>query len=161
MKDEFKAFVRSKPELIKYVDNGKETWQKIYEKWALYGSSNSIWDEYKKQDEKINLSSINDFIKKIRNNIYFLSGLNFLINYKNYDIKKIIFEINKIKNNYDFILIDTNSNIFLEENIEIFNFCDQLILLNNADDIEMNKTEKINNFLLNNIKIDNKKINVI
>lgn len=65
MKDEFKAFVRSKPELIKYVDNGKETWQKIYEKWALYGSSNSIWDEYKKQDEKINLSSINDFIKKI------------------------------------------------------------------------------------------------
>ena len=110
--------------------------------------------------EKDNIS-INDFIKKIRNNIYFLSGLNFLINYKNYDIKKIIFEINKIKNNYDFILIDTNSNIFLEENIEIFNFCDQLILLNNADDIEMNKTEKINNFLLNNIKIDNKKINVI
>lgn len=110
--------------------------------------------------EKDNIS-INDFIKKIRNNIYILSGLNFLINYKNYDIKKIIFEINKIKNNYDFILIDTNSNIFLEENIEIFNFCDQLILLNNADDIEMNKTEKINNFLLNNIKIDNKKINVI
>ena len=65
MLDEFKAFVREKPELIKYVDSGKETWQKIYEKWSLYGSNNSIWDEYKKSDDKINLVTINDFIKKI------------------------------------------------------------------------------------------------
>ena len=65
MKDEFKAFVREKPELIKYVDEGKETWQKLYEKWSLYGSDNSIWDEYKKSSDKISLASINDFIKKI------------------------------------------------------------------------------------------------
>ena len=33
--EEFKNFVRTKPELIKYVQNGKMTWQKFYD---LYGT---------------------------------------------------------------------------------------------------------------------------
>ena len=35
-KDDFKNFVRTKPELIKYVKNGEMTWQKFYEIYDLY-----------------------------------------------------------------------------------------------------------------------------
>ena len=38
--EEFKNFVRTKPELIKYVQNGKMTWQKFYELYDLYGTDN-------------------------------------------------------------------------------------------------------------------------
>ena len=110
--------------------------------------------------EKENIS-INDLIKNIKNNLDIISDLNFLINYKKYNINEIIFEINKIKNNYDFIIIDTNSNIFFDKNKEIYNLCDQLILLADVDRLEQNKKEKINNFLVNNLKINRNKITII
>ena len=69
MKDEFKKFVRKKPELIKYVNAGKLTWQNIYEQWSLYGEDDSIWNKYNVEDNKkaetLNISSITDMIKKI------------------------------------------------------------------------------------------------
>ena len=46
VKDEFKDFVRSNPSLIKYVRDGKKSWQDFYELYSLYGSDNSIWNEY-------------------------------------------------------------------------------------------------------------------
>lgn len=45
-KEEFKTFVRSNPNLIKYVRDGSKTWQDFYEIFNLYGSNNSAWDEY-------------------------------------------------------------------------------------------------------------------
>lgn len=70
MKEEFKLFVRKKPELIKYVNDGSTTWQKVYEQWALYGEENEIWNNYKKEEpvkkeEMFNASTITDMIKKI------------------------------------------------------------------------------------------------
>lgn len=69
MKEEFKNFVRKKPELIKYVNNGSMTWQKFYEQWNLYGEDDKYWNEYTKEEtkkeESFNFSSIGDMIKKM------------------------------------------------------------------------------------------------
>lgn len=70
MKEEFKLFVKKKPELVKYVNSGEMTWQKFYEQWNLYGEESSVWDNYKvnnetKKEESFNVSSITDMIKKI------------------------------------------------------------------------------------------------
>ena len=51
--EEFKNFVRTKPELIKYVQNGKMTWQKFYETYSLYGKENDVWNKYFNNNEEI------------------------------------------------------------------------------------------------------------
>ena len=48
-KEEFKEFVKQKPSLVKYVNDGKMTWQKFYEMYDLYGESNDVWNEYTKE----------------------------------------------------------------------------------------------------------------
>ena len=45
-KNEFKEFVRNNPNLIKYVNEGKKSWQDFYELFSLYGTSSSVWDDY-------------------------------------------------------------------------------------------------------------------
>lgn len=68
MKEEFKLFVKNKPELIDYVSKGDMTWQKFYEIWNLYGEDDKVWSKYKKIEKEsndVNISSIIDSIKKI------------------------------------------------------------------------------------------------
>ena len=48
MKEEFKQFVSSHPELIKFVNNGNMTWQKFYEMYDMYGTDDSVWSTYLK-----------------------------------------------------------------------------------------------------------------
>lgn len=45
-KEEFKTFARSHPELVKTVQEGKTSWQKLYELYDIYGENNTIWDDY-------------------------------------------------------------------------------------------------------------------
>lgn len=52
-KDEFKAFVRKNPSLIRYVKTGEMNWQKFYEIYDLYGEEESAWNEYLKKEEKV------------------------------------------------------------------------------------------------------------
>ncbi len=71
MKEQFKAFVRKRPELVKFVNSGNMTWQKFYEQWSLYGEDDKVWDEYKtfnketKSQENFNFSSLVDMVKKV------------------------------------------------------------------------------------------------
>lgn len=73
MKEEFKTFVRTKPELVKYVNSGEMTWQKFYEQWSLYGNDEKVWSKYKSEDNSVNkttqesfsFSSLMDSIKNI------------------------------------------------------------------------------------------------
>ena len=73
LKEEFKAFVRTKPELISYVSSGEMTWQKFYEIWSLYGNDDKIWNKYKVKEEVkeksniegFSISSLIDSIKKV------------------------------------------------------------------------------------------------
>ena len=53
-KETFKEFIRNKPELVSYVNNGTMTWQKFYELYDLYGEDNNIWKQYQsKQETKV------------------------------------------------------------------------------------------------------------
>lgn len=73
MKEEFKAFVRTKPELISYVSSGEMTWQKFYEIWNLYGEDEKVWEKYKtvkeekqsNNSENFSFSSLMDSLKKV------------------------------------------------------------------------------------------------
>lgn len=73
IKEEFKAFVRTKPELVSYVSSGKMTWQKFYEIWNLYGNDEKVWEKYKeknineskKTSDSFTFSSLMDSIKKV------------------------------------------------------------------------------------------------
>ena len=56
-KEEFKAFVKLHPELIKFVKSNEMTWQKFYEIYSLSGKENSVWDKYFKDLEEDSSSS--------------------------------------------------------------------------------------------------------
>ena len=72
LKEEFKAFVRKRPELIKYVNSGDMTWQKFYEMYDLYGEEESVWKKYLDNDFK------NETVKDISKTTAFADFLAFL-----------------------------------------------------------------------------------
>lgn len=45
-KETFKEFIRNKPELTDYVNNGDMTWQKFYELYDIYGEDENVWRKY-------------------------------------------------------------------------------------------------------------------
>ena len=66
MKEEFKDFVRKRPELANYVNNGQMTWQKFYEQWSLYGEDEKVWSKFKENDDTgFNINSVINSIKNI------------------------------------------------------------------------------------------------
>ena len=61
-KEQFKSFIKIKPELASFVNSGEMTWQKFYEMYDLYGEESSVWDKYKEKEESF---KINDIIKNV------------------------------------------------------------------------------------------------
>lgn len=92
--EEFKNFVRTKPELIKYVQNGEMTWQKFYELYDLYGTDESIWNKYILRDR----SGVEDSISKITNMV------------KNVNVDSIKNHINTAQKAIDFVSDLTKKN---------------------------------------------------
>ena len=52
-KDEFKEFIKSKPELVDLVKNKKYTWQDFYEVYDLYGNDDDVWNKYNEEKSEI------------------------------------------------------------------------------------------------------------
>lgn len=52
-KEEFKEFIKSKPELVDYVKSKEYTWQDFYEVYDLYGKDESVWEKYKENKDNI------------------------------------------------------------------------------------------------------------
>lgn len=50
--EDFKNFVKERPNLISYVSNDQMTWQKFYEMYDLYGEDDNIWNDYKDKYQK-------------------------------------------------------------------------------------------------------------
>lgn len=92
--EEFKNFVRTKPELIKFVQNGEMTWQKFYELYDLYGTDEKVWNKYI-LDER---SPVEDSISKITNMV------------KNVDVDSIKSHINTAQKAIDFVADLTKKN---------------------------------------------------
>ena len=69
MKEEFKQFVSSHPELIKFVNKGDMTWQKFYDMFSLYGKNNEVWSSYidnHVKDEVKDTTSLTDIVNAIK-----------------------------------------------------------------------------------------------
>lgn len=49
-KEEFRNFVKTKPELINHIKNGSMTWQKYYEIYDIYGDNIDAWSKYTKEE---------------------------------------------------------------------------------------------------------------
>jgi hypothetical protein len=102
--EKFKLFVRTKPELSSYVNEGSMTWQKFYEMWNLYGEDSDIWNKYSKKEESSNLTSDNT-----SNTVS-----NILSNLKNIDMNEVQKGVESVRKAIDllqgFIVSDTPSN---------------------------------------------------
>lgn len=56
-KEEFKEFVKTKPELIRYIEDGSMTWQKYYEIYDIYGKDEKAWENYTRKVTPTNVSN--------------------------------------------------------------------------------------------------------
>lgn len=111
--------------------------------------------------EKIDETNINNYIFKLNDNIDVLTGLNIIYKYKklNYDIIKK--QIYLLKEKYDYIIVDTYSEITFDDNKNIYNLFDKILILSGLNKIDINKTKKLFNVIKNSWGINNKKINLI
>ena len=72
-KEEFKEFVKNNPSLLKYVRDGSMTFQKFYEMYDIYGTDNTVWNEYLdiKEDTSVNnktsTTSFTELFKMFKN----------------------------------------------------------------------------------------------
>jgi len=69
-KDEFKEFIRNKPELVEYIKNKEMTMQKFYEIYDVYGSDENAWKPYERSlnnttNNGFNVSKLTDIMKNI------------------------------------------------------------------------------------------------
>ncbi|MEG1505957.1 MAG: spore coat protein YlbD [Bacilli bacterium] len=89
-REEFKSFIKTKPELVKYVQNGEMTWQKFYELYDLYGTNETVWSKYE-LDEDRGTAGVAESISKITNMV------------KSVDMNSIKSHINTAQKALDFV----------------------------------------------------------
>lgn len=67
-KEEFKEFASKNKHLAKLVNEGKTTWQKLYETYDIYGSDEEIWKTYReKKEESKNTDGIKNILGNLKN----------------------------------------------------------------------------------------------
>lgn len=62
-KEEFKEFIRSKPELVNYIKNKEMTMQGFYEIYDIYGSNEEAWKPY--LNNSSNTTKLSEILKNI------------------------------------------------------------------------------------------------
>ena len=113
---------------------------------------------------KIDLDNFNikDFIVSSKGNISLVSGINLLINDQNKVNPGVMKNlINRIKSEYDFIIIDTSSECFLDYTKEMIRISDQSIFISGANILELKKTKRLLDIYKNEWNIERKKINIV
>ena len=58
-KEEFKKFIKSHPEFIKSVNDGKTSWQHLFELYDLYGEDSNVFNEFIKDNKTEMVNGIN------------------------------------------------------------------------------------------------------
>ena len=107
-------------------------------------------------------SYIEDYIFKINDNLDLLCGIEKIINFNENLRSSIIREILKrLKKEYDFIIIDVSSRIDFKYVKVILTFCDKIIFLIEPNLLEISKSNKLLENLVNDFKIDVDKIKIV
>lgn len=63
-KEEFKEFIRSKPELVEYIKNKDMTMQGFYEIYDIYGDNEEAWKPYLRSETSMT-PKLTDIMKNI------------------------------------------------------------------------------------------------
>lgn len=67
-KDNFKEFIKNKPELVEYIKNKEMTMQSFYEIYDIYGEDENAWKSYVRKDDNSNIlnpSKLTDIMKNL------------------------------------------------------------------------------------------------
>lgn len=64
-KEEFKEFIRNKPELVEYIKNKDMTMQGFYEIYDIYGDNEEAWKPYLRVEQTSESPKLSDIIKNI------------------------------------------------------------------------------------------------
>ena len=66
-KEEFKEFIKKRPELVEYIKNKEMTLQSFYELYDIYGDDENAWKTYERsaQIPSINPTKITEIMKNI------------------------------------------------------------------------------------------------
>lgn len=114
-------------------------------------------------DKKINDSyEIEEFIINVNENVDLISGLDLIFSDdKKIECKKIINKIEKIKDKYDYIIIDTSSECFFEYNRELILMSNISVFLVEANLLEVKKSRKLLDIYEKEWKINREKIKII
>lgn len=65
--ENFKTFVKSRPDLINYVRKKEATWQDFYDMYELYGEDNNVWNKYLNNSSQVSNMSLKDIFSSIGN----------------------------------------------------------------------------------------------
>lgn len=87
---EFKQFINNHPKLIENIRKSGSSWQEYYEKWALLGENDSMWDQYKDTDTDHNTEH-----KKEKNNELFGQLIKMT---ENIDMNKLQKQVHQLSN---------------------------------------------------------------
>ena len=117
----------------------------------------------KKQKNNLNYipKNYHEYILKINSNLDFISGKNIILENEKNDFQKLNIFFEKIKKEYDLILIDTSSECFLDYTKFILEKSNKIIFLTEANLLEIKKANCLLDIYLRQWNIDIKKINII
>lgn len=104
---------------------------------------------------------IENYINNIDNNISVITGLNLIYNSGKLSLDKFKYELTKIKDKYDYIIVDAYLDPIFKENEKIFELCDKILFLTGVNNLEIKKSENLLNIMCKNWKIDSKKIYMV
>ena len=107
----------------------------------------------------LNIKDKNNKIIKLNKKMYLLNGIKIINkNTSNLEIKTLF---KKLKNEFDYIIIDNTSECFFDVTRYIIKNSDKCIFLLEANLLEINKSRKILNIYLQNWYIEKNKINIV
>ena len=118
--------------------------------------------KYNKNIKINNKNIFNNYLININKNIDLITGLDLLFKInKKINSEEIIHNIKKLKNYYNYIIIDTSSKYFLEYSKELINISDISIFVAEANLLEIKKARKLLDIYEKDFKIKKDKIKII
>ena len=124
--------------------------------------SQKIKNKIEKNNLIENKINIKELIIKINRRVDLISGINLLFDSK-YKIssEKIKFILQELKQNYDYIIIDTSSECFFDYTKNIINNSDKILFLLESNLLEINKSKMLLDIYEKNWNVKKEKINII
>lgn len=122
-------------------------------------SINTLFGIRKYKEKQIN---IEDFIFKVNENLDIICGIDKIINFKENSNQYVIKEIlEKLKKDYEFIIMDVSSRIDFKYVKIILTFCEKIVFLIEPNLLEVSKSNKVLEVFLNDWNIDVDKIKIV